>query len=96
LFLERLETKLPREITGEYFRTSLQHLLLGNEVIQESHIAMCQYFLLPKGRSVKAESSKQGFLASHTGTNFFCGEQQFVEWLPATGQCSFAKILTVF
>lgn len=75
-----------RKIIGEQLRLSLQRLLLGDQIIQESHIATCQQLFFTKGAGTGRETVKAGFLASHDGVKFICREQQLVELLPATGK----------
>ncbi|VDK82642.1 unnamed protein product [Litomosoides sigmodontis] len=76
------------ELNGKLMRQYLQQLLLGDQIIQEDNIAICQH-LFAKGYDGGAtEIMKGGFLALYDGSKFLCREQQFVELLPKTGGAS--------
>ncbi|VDM96574.1 unnamed protein product [Thelazia callipaeda] len=77
------------ELNGEQMRQHLQNLLLGDQIIQENYIAVCQHLLLTKNYDITGiQAVKNGFLAVHNGFEFLCNEQQHVELLPATGGAS--------
>lgn len=66
-------------------RQYLQQLLLGDQIIQEDNIAICQHLFAKGYDSAADEIMKSGFLALYDGSKFLCREQQFVELLPKTG-----------
>uniref|UniRef100_A0A915PCR8 Ig-like domain-containing protein n=1 Tax=Setaria digitata TaxID=48799 RepID=A0A915PCR8_9BILA len=76
------------ELNGELMRQYLQRLLLGDQIIQEDNLAICQHLFAKGYHGTEAETMKGGFLALHDGTKFSCREQQFVELLPKTGGAS--------
>ncbi|EFO23782.1 hypothetical protein LOAG_04703 [Loa loa] len=69
-------------------RQYLQHLLLGDQIIQEDNLAICQHLFAKDYDGTSAEIMKGGFLALHDGAKFSCREQQFVELVPETGGAS--------
>uniref|UniRef100_A0AAF5PGT4 Ig-like domain-containing protein n=2 Tax=Wuchereria bancrofti TaxID=6293 RepID=A0AAF5PGT4_WUCBA len=76
------------ELNGKLMRQHLQHLLLGDQVIQEDNLAICQHLFAKGYDGTPAEIMKGGFLTLHDGSKFSCREQQFVELLPKTGGAS--------
>ncbi|VDO31683.1 unnamed protein product [Onchocerca flexuosa] len=69
-------------------RQWLQHLLLGDQIIQEDNLAICQHLFAKDYADTETGIMKGGFLALHDGSKFSCREQQFVELLPKTGGAS--------
>ncbi|CAG9531826.1 unnamed protein product [Cercopithifilaria johnstoni] len=69
-------------------RQYLQQLLLGDQIIQEDNLAICQHLFAKGYNGTAAEIMKGGFLALYDGSKFSCREQQFVELLPKTGGTS--------
>uniref|UniRef100_A0A8R1XVK9 Ig-like domain-containing protein n=1 Tax=Onchocerca volvulus TaxID=6282 RepID=A0A8R1XVK9_ONCVO len=76
------------ELNGKLMRQWLQQLLLGDQIIQEDNLAICQHLFAKDYDATEPGIMKGGFLALHDGSKFSCREQQFVELLPKTGGAS--------